>query len=226
MASALPGSRGEPRASELLRSLAAALLLAWAPPGTASDAPAPEDEEAAPWALQGEVDYFALPGATDYVVAIAVADRERLHLEARYNSEDLRTLSTFVGLNLGFGEKLRLELTPMVGGLVGRTCGLAPGLTLDASWWKLELYSEVLYVVDLGEPSDSTLNTWTELSLWPVEWARGGVVVQRTKPIQTGFDVERGLFAGLSYRRVAVTAHFLNPGSERAYTVFMLGLEL
>lgn len=193
---------------------------------SASDAPSASDEEAPRWALQGEVDYYALPGATDYAAALVAADRERLHLEARYNSEDLRTLSAFVGLNLGLGEELRLELTPMVGGLVGRTRGLAPGLVLDASWWKLELYSEILYVVDLGEPSGSTLHTWTELSLWPVEWARGGLVVQRTRPIQTGFDVERGLFAGLAHRHVTVTAHFLNPGSERAYTVFMLGLEL
>ena len=50
-----------------------------------------------------------------------------LHLETRYNNEDLRTGSLWVGYNFAWGEKWQFEVTPMIGGVFGRTNGIAPG---------------------------------------------------------------------------------------------------
>ncbi|MFY0577478.1 hypothetical protein ACN28S_26995 [Cystobacter fuscus] len=105
----------------------ALLAVLRAMPSSASEASAEERREPPAWSFWVEGDYFALPDATDYILWLASADHGLLHLEARYNHEDLRTASTFVGLNFGFGERLRLELTPLAGVVLGRTSGLAPG---------------------------------------------------------------------------------------------------
>jgi hypothetical protein len=55
------------------------------------------------------------------------ADRGWLHLETRYNYENLETGSAWVGYNFSGGEKLKWEFTPMLGGVFGNTTGVAPG---------------------------------------------------------------------------------------------------
>ena len=62
------------------------------------------------------------------------ADRGRLHLEARYNYEDLDTGSVWAGYNLKGGGDLAWELTPMVGGIFGATRGVAPGYRGSLGW--------------------------------------------------------------------------------------------
>jgi hypothetical protein len=48
----------------------------------------------------------AVRGGEDYTSAIAVADREALHLEARYNYESVGARSAFVGWTFSGGEAL------------------------------------------------------------------------------------------------------------------------
>jgi hypothetical protein len=222
MLHALPASAGSN-----LRTLALALAVLLAVPASASGATTTTGEVEAPrWSLRGDGNYYYLPDGTDYPLFVGAAKRGLLHLEARYNYEDLRTVSTFLGLNFGLGESLRLELTPMLGVVAGTTSGVAPGLELELSYWKLVLYSEIEYVFALVEPSDSFFHSWTELSLWPVDWGRVGVIFERTKVIETGFDLERGFLVGLTYRRLSAAVHVINPGADAVYSIFTLSVEL
>jgi hypothetical protein len=154
----------------------------------------------------------------------AAADRDWLHLEARYNYEDLETGSAWIGYNLSFGEELTLELTPMVGGVVGSTMGVAPGYKGSLSWWKLELYSEGEYVFDASDSSESFFYTWSELTLAPVDCFRFGLVVQRTKVYETDFDIQRGFLFGLSYKGLDLTTYFFNLDASQPTVVLGVGL--
>jgi hypothetical protein len=78
----------------------------------------------------------------EYLNPTLTADRNWLHLEARYNYEALKTGSLWLGYNFSFGEKLTLEATPMVGGVFGDVTGFAPGYTASLSYWKLELFTQ------------------------------------------------------------------------------------
>lgn len=216
----LPAAAG-PR----LHALVAALALASARAARAQDALA-EEEEAPAWSVDVEALYVLARAEEDYVTGKVFVDQGALHLEARYNYEDLRTLSAFVGWNLGVGERLRLELTPMVGGVVGRTVGVAPGLELTLSYGRLVLWSENEYVLVPSDADASFFYTWTELSLWPVEWARAGVNLQWARERRAGPVAERGFHAGLAYRSVSVAAYVFNPGADDASTVFMLSVDL
>lgn len=54
---------------------------------------------------------------------------------------------------------------------------------------------------DTGESADSVA---------PVDWFRFGAVAQRTRAYASELDVQRGLLAGFSFRKVDVTAHVFN----------------
>ena len=89
----------------------------------------------------------------------------------------------------------------MVGAVIGKTAGVAPGYKASLRWRMVDLYSETEYIVDAGESTDSFLYTWSEFALAPTDWARFGLAVQLMKVYQTAFEVQRGFFAGFSYQR-------------------------
>ena len=161
-------------------------------------------------------------GFISYLV-YGIMDRNWLHLEARYNYEDLETVSAWVGYNLSGGGKLAWEFTPMLGGVFGNTTGIAPGYRGTLSWWKLELYSEGEYVFDTGNSSDNFFYNWSELSLAPVDWFRFGLAVQRTKLYQTDFDLQRGFLVGFSFKRLDLTTYVFNPDDQPTF-VFAVGV--
>ena len=180
------------------------------------------DEKA--WSFSLSAATYIVPDHHDYVQPTFTADRGWLHLEARYNYEALQTGSAWVGYNFSCGKKLAWELTPMLGGVLGDTTGIAPGYRGSLSWWKLELYSEGEYVFDTGNWADSFFYNWSELSVSPVDWFRFGLVGQRTHAYQSSVDIQRGLLAGFTYEKMDFTTYVFNLDESKPTWVFSLGL--
>ena len=215
----------------VLASLAIACVLmdgiVWAqavtgvPSAAAATAPPAADERA--WSFSASVYTYVVPDDREYVQPTFATDRGWLHLEARYNYEALDTGSAWFGYNFSGGDTLAWEFTPKVGGVFGGTTGIAPGYSGSLSWWKLELSSEGEYVFDSGSSSDSFFYNWSELTLAPVEWFYCGLVTQRTRLYKTDRDIERGVLAGVSFKRMSLTGYVLNPDDQPTF-VFAVGL--
>jgi hypothetical protein len=192
---------------------------------TATTNPPPKLETAeATWTFSASVYTYVVPDDRNYAQPTVTADRDWLHLEARYNYEALETGSAWIGYNFSGGKKLEWAITPMVGGVFGDVYGVAPGYEGSLTWWKLELYSEGEYVFDTGDSSASYFYNWSELSLAPVDWFRFGLVTQRTRTYQTDRDVQRGLLAGFMYKKIDLTAYFLNIDESKPTYVIAIGL--
>jgi len=173
------------------------------------------------WAFSLSAYTYIVENSRDFVQPTFRADHDWLHLEARYNYEDLDTTSVWVGYNWSVGEELTLDFTALVGGVFGRTEGVAPGYELTLAWRGLELYSEMEYVIDTEDSSESFLYTWSELTYALTDWLRAGVVIQRTKAYESDFDIQRGLMLGITYQWADFTAYVLNPDDD---PIFVLGV--
>ena len=189
------------------------LTLAMAGGAAAAQTSAASSEQTG-WSLDASAYTYIVPDSENYVQPTVAADRDWLHVEARFNYEDRDTGSVWLGYNFTVGEEVTLEITPMVGAVIGNTAGIAPGYKASLRWRMFELYSETEYVVDAGDSADSFLYTWSELALAPTAWSRFGLAVQRTKVYQTEFDIQRGFFAGFSYQRAEVAAYIFNPDAS------------
>jgi hypothetical protein len=198
---------------------ALAVLLA----GGTARAQAPSGTEKA-WSFYASASTYILPDDPNYVQPAITADRGWLHLEGRFNYEDRSTGSAWFGYNFSLGETVTLEITPMIGAVFGNTDGIAPGYKGSLGWGMLQLYSETEFVIDTGNSDDSFLYTWSELEVAPVDWCRFGLVVQRTKVYETDFDIQRGFFAGVSYKGADVTAYVFNPDASRPTVVVAVGV--
>jgi len=99
----------------------------------------------------------------------------------------------------------------MLGAVFGELFGVAPGYRGSLSWQTLELYTEGEYIIDTADSSASYFYNWSELSLGLFDLLRIGVVMQHTHVYQSDREIQRGVLAGLSYKRADLTGYVLNP---------------
>lgn len=200
--------------------LAAVALLA-----AAADVPPVETRRDVSGSVAGY--YYLVPSAADALVAIGSIEVGRTHLEARYGYEDLRTGSAFVGHRFDLSIRdLELAITPIVGGVFGRTRGVAPGLELSARLGKVELTSEIEYVIDGSQPDASFLYSWSELVVRPIAWLQAGLAVQRTRFFRESRLVEPGAVVGCTFGAFTTKAYAFEPFGAGRFYAFALEASL
>src|SRR5262249_36363468 len=139
-------------------------------------APEPQPVEEDKWEFSGSAFYSHPPDSEARFTPIFYADRGQLHLEARYNYEDLHTGSVFVGWNFSSEGELTTSLTPMIGAVAGDTRGIAPGLEFDVGWKKLNWYAEAEYLFDMDDNQNDFFYMWSTLTYGFTDWLDAGLV--------------------------------------------------
>jgi hypothetical protein len=199
-------------------------LATQAPPQTVSAPPSHNTRppSSKPWEFTLITDGYIIPDQQSYANPNFTADRGWLHLEARYNSEDFRTGSAWIGYNFAAGKNLVLNVTPMIGGVFGRTNGVAPGCEAALTYKKLQvsISNEYIFATD---KSRSFYYNWPQVTYSPVDWLQFGLVAQRTKTYQTSLDTQRGFFVGVSHKKMEVTSYVFNAGWTDPTVVLELG---
>jgi hypothetical protein len=179
---------------------------------------------AQPWEYNLTVDGYIIPDGTSYVDPVFTADYDWLHMEARYNYENLHTGSLWVGYNFSAGKTLVLSVTPMIGGVFGRTNGIAPGCEASLTYKKIEASISNEYVFDTTSKSGNFYYAWPQLTYSPVEWLHVGAVAQHTKAFHTAFNIQRGFLVGFSHKKWEFTTYVFNPGSAGTTVVLEAGV--
>lgn len=154
--------------------------------------------------------YYAFPTDDDIFMVVGRGDHGSLHLEARYNYEDLKTASAFAGWTLSAGESFTIDLTPMAGVAFGRTTGIVPALEASLGYRMFDFYVESEYLFDLKDNSGNFFYSWLELAAAPTELVRAGLAAQRMRISQSPLEVDRGVFAQLTPEPGSVSVYAFN----------------
>jgi hypothetical protein len=112
----------------------------------------------------------------------------------------------------------------MVAAVVGDTDGVAPGFNLAIDWWRLAFFSQCEYIFDTDGSDESFFYSWTELSVWPLDWLGAGVVVQRTKVADLDFEAEPGVLVALAWKDLSVSAYVFSLDESDPVVVVGAGL--
>jgi hypothetical protein len=193
--------------------------------GAPNPAPAaiPDPAKSA-WAYNLTVDGYIVPHGQSYVDPVFTANRKWLHLEARYNYENLKTGSLWVGFNFRVGKTLVLDFAPMIGGVFGRTNGIAPGCEASLTYKKIQASIVNEYVFDTTTKAGNFYFSWPQVTYSPVGWFRVGAVAQHTKAYQTAFSIQRGFLIGFSHKKWEFTTYVLDPFVGDTVTILELGV--
>jgi len=211
-----------------------------APGDGSSEADSGQDDKS--WDFSFSTYTYLAQHARDYDNPNFTADYGRLHLEARYNYEALKTGSFWIGYNFPvfcIAKVLKVNATPMLGGVFGDITGVAPGYYIEANYnetFKASTQGE--YFFEAGNRSGNFFYSWSEFSalLPKADCVRAGLVVERTQASGNS-DVRRGPLIGFTYKfknkgkdedndnKVELTTYWLAPGSRQATFVFAVTVE-
>jgi hypothetical protein len=213
-----------PDLADRLRAAAVLAVLFAAPAWSQTGAQAQGSEQASPieWSFNLALAGYLVPNDVWYASPTFMADRNRLHLEARYNYEDQQTGSAWLGYNFSAGDKLEFAVTPILGAVFGNTTGIAPGYEFSLTYKKLELSSDGEYVCDTRNSSESFFYSWNEFVYSPADWFHAGLVTQRTRAYHTALNVQRGFSVGVAHKNTDFTVYTFNAGWTDPTVVLIL----
>ncbi|AYB35277.1 hypothetical protein [Chryseolinea soli] len=170
------------------------------------------------WQFNAHANFYFIPDDF-FILPVFQADKNKLHLEARYNYEDRETFSAWIGYNFQGGNKLEYTITPMLGGVVGRSDGMAPGLEVTLNFKGFELYSEGEVYLDFQTEENHYLYNWSDLTYSPKDWLWFGISAQRTRVYQTALDIQRGVLIGAGLKNWELTTYVYNLGFEDPFVL-------
>lgn len=153
-----------------------------------------------------------VPDDQSYFTPMFSADHKWLHLEARYNYEDLKTASLWAGYNFRIGDKFTLQATPMFGVVFGNTTAIAPGYEISLDWKRFNLSSQGEYVANTSDRTKNFFYSWDELVYSPRDWFHAGLALQHTNAYQTPVDLQLGVSVGIAHRRWDFTTYVFDAG--------------
>jgi hypothetical protein len=184
----------------------------------------PKDSLQSKWSYNLSAYFYWISGGNNFIQLSGTAERNSLHLEPRYNYEDLNTGSLFAGWKFETGRNFQVGATPMIGLVFGKINGFAPGLELELSYKIFDFYSETEYYIDYSQNSNNFLYTWDEFAV-TLNHLRFGISAQRTRVYETGLDVQRGPFAEYSFWKLTAGGYYFNPFSSSQLGIITLKMD-
>lgn len=157
-----------------------------------------------------------------YVLPMYRADRNHLHLEARYNYEDFQTFSAWGGYNFFGGDKLEYFITPMTGLAFGNTSGFLFGGEMTFTLGGFELYNESEYLAGFDSKQDNFFYAWTDFTWSPTDWLSFGYSSQITKPILTDYEFSNGFVLGGTYKNFGLSGYLYDVWTDEPFVMFAL----
>lgn len=170
------------------------------------------------------VTLFIFTPDNSFILPVGYVNYKRWHFEPRYNYEDMETFSMFAGYNITGGNTFKYLLTPMLGGVVGRTDGLAPGFEADLGYGHFGFYTEMEYLFDFNVSADSYYYVWSHLRYGITRWMAAGIAGGRNRVYQNDVDIQRGVSLGFTIQKFSITGYYYNPFTPENYgsvSVFM-----
>jgi len=166
---------------------------------------------------------FMGAGQTSLLAPVAHYEtRQKWYAEARYNYEDINTVSLYAGRTFSKENDFSWSFTPMIGGMAGKLTGGSFGLNAELSFRKFNLSSQAQYSVSAGTKYDNFFYNWSEFWYQPRDWIYTGIALQHTRIYATNSLVDPGVLVGFSYNQWSFPFYSFNPFADERY--FVVGI--
>jgi hypothetical protein len=145
------------------------------------------------------------------------------YAEARYNYEDMETLSLYLGRSFTGDKRLSYSITPMLGASVGRFKGISTALNVDLEFEQFFFSAQSQYsmATPKGKGSEDFFYSWSEAGFQPLNWLYAGASFQQT---YTSYErlLEPGVLVGFSFNRFSIPIYGFDLFNSSRY--FIIGL--
>ena len=140
--------------------------------------------------------------------------KKGVYTELRYNYEELKTASFYLGKTFTKDSKLSYTITPMMGIIAGKFNGGAPAINIDMEYKKTFFSMQTQYAISSDDKSNNFFFNWTEVAYQPVKWFYTGVSMQQTKIYKSAGESEYGILAAFVIKKITIPVYIFNPLNE------------
>lgn len=137
-----------------------------------------------------------------------------LHTELRYNYEERKTASLYIGKNFSRDSTFSYSITPMLGWVFGKFNGGSLALNAEFEYKKIFISVQTQYTASKNGPAENFFYTWAETGYQPVKWFYAGVSTQLTKVYEENAAVEYGILVGFNIKKITVPVYVFSPFSK------------
>lgn len=149
---------------------------------------------------------------------------KKWYAEGRYNYEELKTFSFYVGKTFSKEKELSYSVTPLLGGALGNFNGVSTGINMDFDYNNFFLSIQSQYSFSTDQRADNFFYNWSELAYQPLKWLYGGVSIQHTRLYRAETIFEPGVLVGFTFKNLTIPFYTFAPFKKGRY--FMLGLTI
>jgi len=176
---------------------------------------------------KASIEQYHVAGNNRNYVPVSIAhfqNNKKWYAEGRYNYEDLKTFSFYIGKTFSKERTISYSVTPLLGGAVGSFNGFSTGMNIDLDYNNFFFSLQSQYSFSTDQRINSFFYHWSELAYQPLEWLYGGISFQQTRLYKTQTILEPGILIGFSFRNLAIPVYTFAPFNNNRY--FMVGLNI
>ena len=151
-----------------------------------------------------------------WVPVIHYKGNNNFYAEARYNYEDLNTVSLYGGRCFTGGKNISYSITPMTGLVFGKFNGVSFATNATADYRRLNFSGQVQYTVNSKEKKESFFYNWSEISYQVFEKIYSGISIQQTMQVNTKMKTEKGLLIGYCSGKITIPVYIFSPFKNRS----------
>lgn len=151
--------------------------------------------------------------------------KKGLHTEFRYNYEERKTASVYIGKNFSRDSVLSYSITPMLGWVFGGFNGGSVALNADADYKKIFVSVQTQYTASKNGAAGNFFYTWAEAGYQPVDWFYTGISTQYTKVYEEKSVAEYGLLVGFNIKKIAIPVYVFSPFSNGRNFIVGINIE-
>ncbi len=148
-----------------------------------------------------------------------------VYTELRYNYEELKTASVYIGKNFRQEGKINFSVTPMLGMVFGNFNGGSAAMNMDIEYKKIFISTQNQYTISKDDINNNFFFNWTELAIQPKSWFYTGVSTQQTQVYKTKFVSEYGILAGFIIKKITIPVYIFNPLNKNRNVVIGVNAE-
>jgi hypothetical protein len=152
--------------------------------------------------------------------------KKGLYTEFRYNYEERKTASVYIGKNFSRDSVLSYSITPMLGWVFGKFNGASVALNADADYKKFFISVQTQYTASKDGGTDNFFYTWAETGYEPVDWFYAGVSTQLTKVYKESPEPEYGVLIGFNIKKINIPVYVFSPFDKKINLLIGINLEL
>lgn len=145
------------------------------------------------------------------------------YLEARYNYEDVKTMSLYFGKSFEVNKKVDFEIIPMLGLVYGNTKGISPGFNFNFEYKRFHSSTECQYTIDLEDNNYSYFWDWSNFYMRIHENISLGCAVQINQSKKGDSFVYASPALSFEFHSFVIEANAYNLWEK--YPLWTLGIE-